>query len=113
MISQNSESVTNKPEEKETVDYEKITNKVVGEKPWIKDLNDPKSQVSRLVDSAVGHFNKAGKSTLMLFEKLLDRDHKKARSVLDLLGGDRELVLAILVQNAMQPKNSQRVEAVK
>ncbi len=71
-------------------------------KPWLKQLNNPKSGLRALVDKRVNGFNKYNNVYFAIHRMLVGEDIK---DVTKLLGGDM-LAAGILVQNAQHPKNA-------
>jgi len=94
------------------VDYEKIARSEVEKKPWNALLFDDDSEASKLVKGALGKFDKFNGSLMSVFSQLLARE-KPFSSAFEILGESKVIVLAIVLQNAIQAKNSQRVDAIK
>ena len=108
----NDVKVQDKEEAGENINYEALSKKIVSEKPWRKLLNDPKTYSSMMISAALTNprTNKSAQSALLQMYKTLTGEDK---SIEDILGGDHTLILAILLQNSLHPKNSHRVDAIK
>lgn len=97
----------------EKVNYQKIVDSKVAQKPWLDQLNSDKSTAEKLISSAKNNFDKRQKTLLSMFSALQNAE-KEYNSIIELpmIDNDPVVLFAIIVQNAMHPKNSQRVDAV-
>ena len=66
--------------------------------------------MGELVNGAKG-FNKR-KAILKMFGELMGRD-QPLEDILELFGGEDEVLFAVLLQNMLHPKNSNRTDAIK
>lgn len=106
-----------KEEDGDKVNYEALSKKIISSKPWRKLLNDENSASSKMLKAALWNpkTNLTAQSALAQMCKMLtgQEDNLDAE---DILGGescDKTMILAILVQNSLHPKNSHRVDAIK
>jgi hypothetical protein len=69
------------------------------------------SAASKLVKDTLFVLNKWQSPFINCVKQLLKSDNAVTAEML--LGNDQELIFGILLQNALHPKNSNRVEAIK
>jgi len=94
------------------VDYDKITDQIIESKPWEGLIETQNSEADKLIKST-SHFNKYQQSLLGMFSQISNVE-KPYKCVLDMpmIEQDKVVLYAILCQNALQPKNKQRTEAI-
>lgn len=82
--------------------------------PWLLEFQNSESQIAKLVSIAQNSFNKKNTDLLLLANRLKVGGEKQIKSVMDTpkINGDELIFFTLLFQNAMQPKNHQRREAV-
>ena len=81
-------------------------------KPWLQLLATQDSQARKFMRSGAGNFNKHKKVLLDALNKL-EGKQQPAKSFEGFFGDNDEVVFAVLIQNCLQPKNSNRVDAIK
>ena len=80
--------------------------------PWVEALADKNAHAAKLVKGGCAAFNKHQTSLMHIMSKLEGKEESH-KGLLELFENNSEIALAILLQNCMHPKNSQRVEAIK
>jgi len=80
--------------------------------PWTKALKEKKSEAHKLISTNAYSFSKWQGA---LMEMLSDMQGKQGKysNLYNFFNNNHEILLAVLIQNCLQPKNSQRVEAIK
>lgn len=88
-------------------------DEIVNKQVWRSLFNLESSEVNKLMSGAVRAFAKRNVDTLSLASMLeLLPDDSTDFTQIQLINGDKVILLAMLVQNAIHPKNHQRREAV-
>jgi len=86
---------------------------IISEMPWIGQLAIEGSKANVLLKSAVDNFDKNHQDLLCLFSTLERGPMYKSVMDLPMIEGDQIIMLAILLSNALHPKNEQRSKAIK
>ena len=80
--------------------------------PWAAALADKSTHTAKMVKGGCSTFNKHQTCLMDILSKLEGRDQPH-KGLLQLFENNQEIVLAIMIQNCLHPKNAQRVEAIK
>lgn len=91
---------------------EQVVSLCLEKLPWIEALADKDKTVSKLVKGGCSTFDKHQTSLIHMLSKFEGRE-VPYEGLLEIFGDDREMALAILMQNCNHPKNANRVDAVK
>ena len=94
------------------VSMEQIVKLNLEKLPWNESLENKDSHVAKMVKGGCTTFDKYQTSLNYVLSKLEGRA-EPYKGLLDIFGNDKEMALAILMQNCLQPKNNQRVDAIK
>lgn len=86
-------------------------DEVIAAKYWLEELQKADSNASKMVTQCAQQFDKYQSPFINTIRQMLkSQDQLNASS---LLGGESDIVFAIMLQNVMQPKNSNRTDAIK
>ena len=91
---------------------EQLIINLVSAHPWIQQLASKDAHAKKLVRAGVNNFNKH-KKALMRTLGSLEGAAAPVESLMAYFNNDEEIALAVMIQNCMHPKNSNRVDAVK
>jgi hypothetical protein len=86
----------------------------VARMPWIRTLEEQKSDLSTMISLATRMFIGKQKVLLMIANMLKIADTEISSFLeMPIINGQREILTALVLQNLLHPKNHQRTEAIK
>lgn len=80
--------------------------------PWRKQIETKYSEAELILRGGVASFKKKHHQLIDVLAKLEGRE-KKYGGLIEIFGDSKEMTLAIILQNCMHPKNSQRTDSIK
>ena len=80
--------------------------------PWREQIETKYSEAELILRGGVASFKKKHHQLLAILAKLEGKEDKYS-GLIDVFGGSKETALAIILQNCMHPKNSQRTDSIK
>eukprot|EP00347_Sterkiella_histriomuscorum_P012111 403369855 len=98
----------------EKIDLTAKTNQLVAQKPWLQQIEKADSQIQKILNGTERHFNKKSVDLIAIANLLGVYQDKKIEKLSEIpfIEGNKEILLAIMFQNIMQPKNHQRRDAI-
>ena len=103
-------SQSTQPKELVCPKIQDVVEQQVANKAWLEYLQKQGSDAHNLVYEATKEFDKYQQPLLLCMQRLMATDDEMT---CEMLLGEPAQIFAIVMQNALHPKNSQRVEAIK